>query len=45
MFKMRVLHVINNFKTGGAEKLLLDLLPLSENEEIKVDILLLDITV
>ena len=38
---MRVLHVINNLETGGAEKLLTDSLPYYEEENISVDVLLL----
>lgn len=39
---MKVLHIINSLHTGGAEKLLIDSLPLYKHYEIDVDILLLD---
>lgn len=39
---MKVLHVINNLNTGGAEKLLLDTLPIYNKRGITVDLLLLD---
>lgn len=39
---MKILHIINNLGSGGAEKLIEDLLPLMNNiDEIKVDLLLL----
>lgn len=38
---MRVLQIINSLATGGAEKLLLDSLPLYNKENISVDVLLL----
>jgi glycosyltransferase involved in cell wall biosynthesis len=37
---MRVLHIINSLATGGAEKLVLDSLPLYKNKGIVVDLLL-----
>ena len=39
---MKILHLINNLNTGGAEKLLLETLPLYNQKGIKVDLLLLD---
>jgi len=39
---MRVLQVINSLATGGAEKLLLDLLPLYHRRGITIDLLLLN---
>lgn len=39
---MKVLHVINSLRTGGAEKLILDTIPRYNKSGIKVDILLLD---
>ncbi|RZK15078.1 MAG: glycosyltransferase [Flavobacterium sp.] len=39
---MRVLHVINNMVTGGAEKLLLDTLPIYNESGIKADLLVLN---
>lgn len=41
---MRVLHVINSLQTGGAEKLLLDTLPLYNKTDNHVDLLLLNDT-
>ncbi|MDD2287974.1 MAG: glycosyltransferase, partial [Bacteroidales bacterium] len=41
---MRVLQIINSLNTGGAEKLLLDSLPLYEKKNIRVDILILQKT-
>lgn len=39
---MKILHIINNLGSGGAEKLLEELLPiLKENKDIKIDLLLL----
>lgn len=39
---MKVLHIINNLGSGGAEKLLEDLIPLmNKMENVEVDILLL----
>ena len=38
---MRVLHVINSLNTGGAEKLIVDTLPLYNKKNIKSDLLLL----
>jgi hypothetical protein len=39
---MKVLHVINNLGTGGAEKLLLDTIPLFNQRGCEVDLLLID---
>jgi glycosyltransferase involved in cell wall biosynthesis len=39
---MKVLHVINNLNTGGAEKLLLESIPLYQTQCSKVDVLLLN---
>lgn len=39
---MRVLQIINSLATGGAEKLLLDSLPLYQKKGIPVDVLLLN---
>lgn len=39
---MRVLHVINDLNTGGAEKLVLDTLPLLARRGVPADLLLLD---
>jgi glycosyltransferase involved in cell wall biosynthesis len=39
---MKILHVINNLHTGGAEKLLLESIPLYRTRCSKVDILLLN---
>lgn len=39
---MRVLQVINSMATGGAEKLLLETIPLYSEKEIVMDILVLD---
>lgn len=39
---MKILHVINNLNTGGAEKLLLEILPLYNKRGIIVDLLLLN---
>lgn len=41
---MKILHVINSLETGGAEKLLLDSLPLYTNLGITADLLLLNET-
>lgn len=38
---MRLLHIINSLNTGGAEKLILDTLPLFAQKGIEVDLLLL----
>lgn len=38
---MRVLHIINNLNIGGAEKLLVETLPLYESFGVQVDVLLL----
>lgn len=39
---MRVLHVITSLRTGGAEKLMVDLLPRFKHNGIEVDLLLFD---
>ena len=39
---MRVLHIINSLRMGGAEKLLADSLPLYQQFDVEVDLLLLD---
>lgn len=39
---MRVLQVINSLNTGGAEKLLLDTIPLFNSEGLQTDLLVLD---
>lgn len=39
---MKILQVTNSLATGGAEKLLLDLLPLYKREGFRMDILVLD---
>lgn len=39
---MKILHVINSLATGGAEKLLLDTLPLYHQKGISVDLLVLN---
>jgi len=39
---MKILQIINNMETGGAEKLLLESLPLYNNAGIKMDILVLN---
>lgn len=39
---MKILHIINNLNTGGAEKLLLDILPLFKNYNIDADLLILN---
>jgi glycosyltransferase involved in cell wall biosynthesis len=39
---MRVVHVINSLATGGAEKLLLDSIPIYNNKGITTDLLLLN---
>ncbi|MEG0916298.1 MAG: glycosyltransferase [Myroides sp.] len=38
---MKILHIINSLATGGAEKLLLDTIPLYRKKGIEMDILLL----
>ena len=38
---MKVLHIINNLNIGGAEKLLVETLPLYESFGVQVDVLLL----
>ncbi len=38
---MRILHIINSLNTGGAEKLIVDTLPLYNKNKIKTDLLLL----
>lgn len=39
---MRILHVITSLRTGGAEKLMVDLLPRLKNKGFDVDLLLFD---
>ncbi len=39
---MKVLHVINSLNTGGAEKLVLDTVPLYNEKSIKTDVLIFD---
>ena len=39
---MKIVHIINNFASGGAEKLLLDTIPLYREKGIEVDLLLLN---
>lgn len=39
---MRILHIITNLETGGAEKLMVDLLPKLKDGHDKVELLLLD---
>lgn len=39
---MKILHIINSLATGGAEKLLLETLPLYNNKGIQVDLLVLN---
>lgn len=39
---MKILHVITSLRTGGAEKLLLDLLPLISSGKHQVDLVLFD---
>lgn len=39
---MRILHVITSLRTGGAEKLILDLVPLLKKRGAQVDVLLFD---
>ncbi|HOW25222.1 MAG TPA: glycosyltransferase [Bacteroidales bacterium] len=41
-FPIRVLHIINNLSAGGAEKLILDTLPLYKEKGIDVHLLLLN---
>jgi hypothetical protein len=41
---MKILHVINNLNTGGAEKLLLEALPKYSEKGLVVDLLLLNQT-
>ncbi|WP_029278131.1 glycosyltransferase [Pedobacter borealis] len=41
---MKILHVINNLGMGGAEKLLLDTIPLFNQKGCRVDLLLIDAT-
>lgn len=38
---MKILHIINSLNTGGAEKLIVDTLPLYNKKNIKTDLLLL----
>lgn len=39
---MKILHIINNLATGGAEKLILETIPLLKKKGIEVDLLVLD---
>ena len=39
---MKIIHFINNLATGGAEKLILETLPLLNNQNINVDLLLIN---
>ena len=39
---MKVLHIINSLNTGGAEKLVVDLIPYYVNKGITTDLLLLN---
>jgi glycosyltransferase involved in cell wall biosynthesis len=39
---MKILHIINSLHSGGAEKLLLDTIPLYNKTDLEVDILLLN---
>jgi hypothetical protein len=39
---MRIVHIINSLESGGAEKLVLDTLPLYNKKGIKVDLLVLN---
>lgn len=39
---MKILHIINNLDTGGAEKLILESLPLFNNKNIKTDLAVLN---
>lgn len=41
---MKILHIINNMSSGGAEKLLVDLLPRLREKEVDVSLLLLNST-
>lgn len=41
---MKILHVINNLSTGGAEKLILDSIPLLREKGVDVDLLVFDNT-
>lgn len=41
---MKILHVINNLGMGGAEKLLLDTIPMFNKKGCRVDLLLIDAT-
>jgi glycosyltransferase involved in cell wall biosynthesis len=41
---MKILHIINSLHTGGAEKLLIDSLPLYQQYGVNADLLLLDST-
>ena len=41
---MRVLQIINSLNIGGAEKLLIDSLPLYQKKNVRVDILILQKT-
>ncbi len=39
---MKILHVITSLRTGGAEKLMVDLLPLLKEKDLDVELLLFD---
>lgn len=39
---MRIVHIINSLESGGAEKLLLDTLPLYKKKKVTVDLLVLN---
>lgn len=39
---MRIIHIINSLESGGAEKLVLDTLPLYNKKGVKVDLLVLN---
>lgn len=39
---MKVLHIINSLKTGGAEKLIVETLPLYNQRNVEADLLVLD---
>lgn len=39
---MKIAHIVNSLNTGGAEKLILDSLPIYERKGIDVDLILLD---
>lgn len=40
---MKILHILTSLELGGAEKLLLDLIPAQKKEGIEVDLLVLDL--